>query len=451
LWWRGARNQGELEVVLLKNFVNIFFVSELRKKLLFTLGIFAIYRLGIHIPVIGIDINALHQLMSQPSGLGGLFSFLDLFSGGALRQCTIFALGISPYITSSIMMQMLSMTVPSLEQLMKEGEYGRKIINQYTRYLTFAVSIVQSLGYAMLAEKYQIVIQPGWGFRLMFILTLTVGSMITMWLGEQISLFGIGNGSSMIIFSGIVARFPDDFIKTFGSVQAGYLSWEGAVLICLIFVGIAACIVFLEKGERKIPVQYTRRVVGQRVYGGQSSYIPFKINTAGVMPVIFSNALLNIPLFLSTMLAARFTIFSVITEHFHQGSILYMVLDFFLIIFFSYFYTALVFNPEELAENIKKGGGFIPGIRPGKKTAEFFNYILTRIGLIGAIYLGLLAICPSLLNMVLRIPFYLSGTALLIVVGVALDTAAQIESYLIEHRYEGFLSSGRLKARGAVR
>lgn len=438
-------------MVLLKNFVNIFFVPELRKKLLFTLGILVVYRLGIHIPVIGIDVNALSQLMSQSNGLSGLFQFLDLFSGGALKQCTIFALGISPYITASIMMQMLSMTVPSLEQLMKEGEYGRKIINQYTRYLTFAVSIMQGLGYAVLAEKYNIVIDPGWGFRVMFILTLTVGSMITMWLGEQISLFGIGNGSSMIIFAGIVARFPSDFLKLFGEVQAGYASWESAVLICLLFVGIAACIVFLEKGERKIPVQYTRRVVGQRVYGGQSSFIPFKINTAGVMPVIFSNALLNIPLFLSTMLASRWAFFEIITRNFSPTSAIYMVLDFLLIIFFSYFYTALVFNPDELAENIKKSGGFVPGIRPGKKTAEFFNYILTRIGLIGAVYLGLLAICPTLIVMLIKTSFVLSGTALLIVVGVALDTAAQIESYLIEHRYEGFLSSGRLKARGAIR
>jgi preprotein translocase subunit SecY len=356
-----------------------------------------------------------------------------------------------PYITASIMMQMLSMTIPYLEQLVKEGEYGRKIINQYTRYLTFGVSIMQSLGFAMIAERYNLVIDPGWGFRLMFILSLTVGSMIVMWLGEQISLFGIGNGSSMIIFAGIVARFPEDFIKVWGSVQAGYMTLFEALLITAIFVGMAACIVFLEKGERKIPVQYTRRIIGNRIYSGQSSYIPFKINTAGVMPVIFSNAVLNIPLFISSILATRFEVFKSLAEHFNHTGILFNVLDFILIIFFSYFYTALVFNPDELAENIKKGGGFIPGIRPGKRTAEFFNYVLTRIGLIGAIYLGMLAILPNLLNIFIKIPFYFSGTALLIVVGVALDTAAQVESYLIEHRYEGFLSSGRLKARGAVR
>jgi preprotein translocase subunit SecY len=439
-------------VILLKNLLNIFSIAELRKKILFTLGILIVHRIGFHIPVIGIDINALKGVMQQASGLGGLFQYLDLFSGGALSKCTIFALGIMPYITASIMMQMLSMTIPTLEQLMKEGEYGRKIINQYTRYLTFAVSIMQSLGFAIIAERYNLVLEPGWGFRLMFILTLTVGSMIVMWLGEQISLFGIGNGSSMLIFAGIVARFPDDFIRVFGSVQQGLMSWELAVFILLVFLGITACIVFLEKGERKIPVQYTRRIVGQRVYGGQSSYIPFKINTAGVMPVIFSNAVLNIPVFLSTLLASRFEIFKSVAEQLLPSGILFNVLDFILIIFFSFFYTALVFNPDELAENIKKSGGFIPGIRPGRKTSEFFNYILTRIGLIGAIYLGLLAVCPNLLNAFTSTAgIWISGTSMLICVGVALDFAAQVESYLIEHRYEGFLSSGRMKARGAAR
>lgn len=438
-------------MVLLRNFINIFFVPELRKKLLFTLGILIVHQIGLHIPVIGIDLDAIRQFMSQQTGLGGLFAYFDLFSGGALRQCTIFALGIGPYITASIMMQMLSMTIPTLEQLNKEGEYGRKIINQYTRYLTFAVSIMQSLGFAVIAEKYNLVVSPGLGFRLMFILSLTVGSMIVMWLGEQISLFGIGNGSSMIIFAGIVARFPEDFIKTWASVQEGFMSWEAALLVGLVFLGITACIVFLEKGERKIPVQYTRRIVGNKVYGGQSSYIPFKINTAGVMPVIFSQAVLNIPLFIASFLAARFAVFQWVVEQMTYTSILYNVLDFILIIFFSFFYTALVFNPEELAENLKKGGAFIPGYRPGRKTAEFFNYILTRIGLVGAVYLGCLAIFPNLLGALVKMPFFLSGTALLIVVGVAMDLAAQTESYLIEHRYDGFLSSGRMRARGAAR
>jgi preprotein translocase subunit SecY len=437
-------------VILLRNFINIFYISELKKKLLFTLGVLVIHRLGNHIPVIGIDIDKLAQLMEQSTGLGGLFSYLDLFSGGSLSQGMLFALGISPYITASIVMQMLTLSMPTLEQLQKEGEYGRKVINQYTRYLTLGIAVMQSMGISMLIERYDLALQPGWSFRIMFMLSLTVGSLFVMWLGEQISLYGIGNGSSMIIFAGIVSRFPDDVIRTIGAVQQGYLDIIVAFILLALFVVIAGCIVFLEKGERKIPVQYTRRVVGQRVYGGQSTYIPFKINTAGVMPVIFASSLLNIPVFLSSLLASRWPMFKVVAESLAHGGLLYSVMDFALIIAFSFFYTALIFNPEELADNLKKGGAFIPGIRPGKKTAEFFNYILTRIGLVGSIYLGILALSPTMIHKALSLPFYLgslSGTAMLIMVGVALETAAQMESYLIEHRYEGFLASGRLKGR----
>lgn len=435
-------------MIHLSNFINIFYVSELRKKILFTLGILIIYRLGTHIPVVGIDVGALKALMDQASSLGGLFSYIDLFSGGALSQCTLFALGIMPYITASIMMQMLTMTVPSLELLQKEGEYGRRIINQYTRYLTFAVSIAQGMGYAFILERNNLVVEPGWGFRFLFILSLTVGSMFVMWLGEQISLFGLGNGSSMIIFAGIVARIPEDLFKSLYQVQQGLMNGYIMVLLILLFIAIAACIVYLEKGERKIPVQYTRRVVGMKVYGGQSTYIPFKINVPGVMPVIFAGAVLNIPMFVSAMLSEKFAIFKWVSESMIPTGILYNAIEFVLIIFFSFFYTALVYNPDELADNMKKSGGFIPGIRPGRKTAEFFNFILTRIGLIGAIYLAILAILPNILNMFVRMPLNLGGTSLLIVVGVALDTAAQIESYLIEHRYEGFLTTGRMKMRG---
>ncbi len=440
-------------MILLKNFINIFFVPELRRKLLFTLGILIIHRFGSHIPVIGVDIDKLQQLMDQRVGLSGLFAYLDLFSGGSLRQCTLFALGIMPYITASIMMQMLSLSVPWLEQLVKEGEYGRKIINQYTRYLAVFVALGQSTGLALLIERYGLILDPSWGSRLLFILSLTVGALFVMWLAEQISLFGLGNGSSMIIFAGIVARFPDDILKTIAAIQEGYIDPVLGGFIFILVIAIIACIVFLEKGERKIPVQYSRRIVGQRMYGGQSTYIPFKINTAGIMPVIFSNAVLNIPVFASSLLAATFPIFKWFSESLTPGGVIYGVVNFVLIIFFSFFYTALVFNPVELADNIKKGGGFIPGIRPGKKTAEFFNYILTRIGLVGAIYLATLALLPNIIHGVLAMPFYLSGimsgTALLIVVGVALETAAQIESYLIEHRYEGFLTSGRLRGRGS--
>jgi preprotein translocase subunit SecY len=438
-------------VILLKNFTNIFYIPELRKKLLFTLGVLIIYRFGNHIPVIGIDIEKLRQLMEQKTVIGGLFSYLDMFSGGSLSRGMLFALGISPYITASIMMQMLSLSIPSLETLVKEGEYGRKIINQYTRYLTLGVALTQSFGIAMLVERYNLVIDPGWSFRLMFMLSLSVGSMFVMWLGEQISLFGIGNGSSMIIFAGIAARLPDDIIKIIEGSRQGIIDPVIGLILIGLIVGMAACIVFLERGERKIPVQYTRRVVGQRVFAGQSTYIPFKINTAGVMPVIFSQAVLNVPIFLASLLAARFAMFKWLADSLTHAGLLYNVLDLFLIIFFSFFYTAIVFNPEELAENIKKGGGFIPGLRPGKQTAEFFNFLLTRIGLLGAVYLAVLALLPNIIQIGMSLPFAistLSGTSLLIMVGVALDTGAQIEAYLIEHRYEGFLTGGRLKGRG---
>jgi len=436
-------------VVLLKNFKNILLIPELRKKLFFTLGLLIVTRLGCYIPVIGVNIPLLGEYMKQATSLGGLLSYLDIFSGGSLASSTLFALGISPYITASIMMQMLGMTVPYLEQLIKEGDYGRKIINQYTRYLTLGLSIMYSLPYALYLESHNLALTPGWAFRIIFVLSLTVGAMFVMWLGEQISLFGIGNGSSMIIFSGIVSKFPEYIIKTKAMVDAGSINIFQASLIFVIFLIITACIVFLEKGERKIPVQYARRVVGQRVYGGQSTYIPFRINNASIMPIIFTSAVINAPLALAGLLSQKFEFIKGFVDWFGQMGIVYNVLQFFLIIAFSFFYTALIFNPEELAENIKKSGGFIPGIRPGKKTAQFFNYILTRIGLVGAIYLACLALAPNILHAFMRMPFNLSGTSLLIVVGVALETSAQIESYLIEHRYEGFLTSGRLKSRTA--
>jgi len=439
-------------VVLLRNFLNMFNIPELRKKIIFTLAILIIYRLGNHIPVIGVDIDKLLQMMNQSTGLSGIFSYLDLFSGGNLRQCTLFALGISPYIAASIMMQFLSLSIPTLEQLSKEGEYGRKIINQYQRYLAVIVAMVQSTGFVFLLERYGLVIDPWFGSRILFVISLSVGTMFVMWLGEQISLFGIGNGTSMIIFAGIVARFPDDIIKIIGAIQEGYLDLFVGILLFVIALAISAAIVFLEKGERKVPVQYSRRIIGGKMYGGQSTYIPFKINPAGVMPVILASAMLNIPMFALTLLATRWSFFKTASENFAAGGFVHGILDFVLIICFSFFYTALVFNPEELADNIKKGGGFIPGIRPGRQTADFFSFILTRIGLVGALYLAALALVPSIIHWFLAMPFYLSGilsgTALLIVVGVANETAAQIESYLIEHRYEGFLTSGRLKGRG---
>lgn len=436
-------------MVLLKNFGNIFKIPELTRKLLFTLGVLVVQRIGTFIPAIGINVPLLAEHMKQAKVFSGLLSYFDTFSGGALQQCTIFALGISPYITASIMMQMLSMTVPSLEALAKEGDYGRKVINQYTRYLTLLLSIGYGFAYAMYLNGQNatttpgLLVTPGWGFTLLFTLSITVGSMFTMWLGEQISLFGVGNGSSMIIFAGIVARFPGYFLKVL--TLPAYKS----LLILALFLLIAASIVFLEKGERKIPVQYARRIIGNRVYGGQSTYIPFKINTAGVMPVIFASSVLNIPIFLIGLLVSRIPALGFLSTALNNG-LLYNALDFALIIFFTFFYTTIAFNPTELADNMKKSGGFIPGIRPGKQTADFFDYILTRIGLVGAIYLGILAVGPNGIEYLLGlrdIGVVIGGTSLLIMVGVALETSAQIESYLIEHKYEGFLTAGRLKSK----
>jgi preprotein translocase subunit SecY len=438
-------------VILLKNFGNIFKIPELTRKLLFTLGVLVVYRIGTSIPAIGISVPLLAEHLTRAKIFSGLLSYFDTFSGGALDKCTIFALGISPYITASIMMQMLSMTIPSLELLMKEGDYGRKVINQYTRYLALLLSIGYGFAYALYLSNANatttpgLVINPGWGFTFLFTLSLTVGSMLTMWLGEQISLFGIGNGSSMIIFAGIVARFPSYFAKIIT-----LLPWYKGLIILALFLVVAASIVYLEKGDRKIPVQYARRIIGQRVYGGQSTYIPFKINTAGVMPVIFAQSVLNIPLFLIGILAERFIWLKFLASSLDQSGLLYNAFDFALIIFFTFFYTAIAFNPTELADNMKKSGGFIPGIRPGKQTADFFDYILTRIGLVGAVYLGVLAIAPNGIEYWLGlrdIGVVIGGTSLLIMVGVALETSAQIESYLIEHRYEGFLTSGRMKSK----
>lgn len=434
-------------VVLLHNLKNILFVSELRKKLLFTLGIFAVYRFGVHVPIPGVDTIALKSFFS---GMGtGLLSYLDLFSGGALQNFSILTLGMSPYISASIMIQLLTVMLPSLEQLSKEGEYGRRIINQYTRYLTLFISVVQGLGIAMYIERQPgIVISPGWSFRLAAVLILSVGALFVMWLGEQISAYGIGNGSSMVIFAGIVTRFPAAIIKIVENIRMGQASVLLIALLLALTIAVISCIVFLEKGERKVPIQYAKRVVGNKMYGGQSSYIPLKLNPAGVVPVIFASAILGLPLTVAGMLAAKWpAVHTFVTNWFTYDKLLYNALNAGLIVFFAFFYTAIIFNPVELADNIRKSGGFIPGIRPGKKTADFFDYLLGRIGFPGALYLALLAIVPSLLKKIIGFPVMFDGVSLLIVIGVALETAAQIESHLIERKYEGFLSTGRLKTR----
>ena len=436
-------------MVLLHNLKNIFYVPELRKKLVFTLGVLAVFRFGVHVPVPGVDLIALGNLLHSRFAGGGFLSYLDLFSGGALRNFAIFALGISPYITASIMMQLFTIMMPSFEALAKEGEYGRKIINQYTRYLTVIISIVQSFGFAAWMEHAApgIVVSPGWGFRLSATLILTLGSLFVMWLGEQINAHGLGNGSSMIIFAGIVARLPEAIFKILESYRMEQCDPLIIGLLGLVSMAFIAFIVFLERGERKIPVQYAKRVVGQRVFGGQSSYIPLKLNPAGVVPVIFASSILGFPLTIASIFAARWPeIGQFLTEWLRYGP-LYYTLECGLIIFFAFFYTAIIFNPVELADNIRKSGGFIPGIRPGRKTAEFFDYLLTRVGFPGAVYLATLAVLPAILQAFISFPTMFSGVSLLIVVGVALDSTAQIESHLIERRYEGFLSTGRLKGR----
>ncbi len=436
-------------MVLLKSFRNIFLISELRKKIAFTLGVIIIDRLGTYIPVIGVDILKLSEFMQQKSGVGGLLSYFDMFSGGALNRCTVFALGIGPYITASIMMQMLGMTLPALEQLLKEGVFGRKILNQYTRYLALGLSVMYSFSLAMLLEQQGLILVPGWSFRILFMLTLTAGSMMVMWLGDQISLYGIGNGSSVIIFAGIVSGFPAMVLKLVHLVQEGSTSILLALMVLALFLFITASIVFLEKGERKIPVQYARRIVGNRVFSGQTSYIPFRINSAGIMPVIFAGTVIKFPSLLAAMLSTRFPVVNTVVQAFYNGP-LYFITDFLLIIMFSFFYTALAINPVELAENIRKNGGFIPGMRPGRQTAQYFDYLLTRIGLVGAFYLGFLALFPAIVAIVFQVPVEFSGTSMLIAVGVALELASQVESYLIERRYEGFLVGGRMK-RGSAR
>ena len=436
-------------MVLLKSFRNIFKITELRSKIFFVVIVLIINRLGTYIPVIGVDVARVAETLQQSASAGGLLRYFDLFSGGALARCTVFGLGIAPYITASIMLQILGMTVPTFEQLLKEGEYGRKIINQYTRYVTLGLSLVYGMSFAWYIENNGLALTPGWGFRLIFTLTLAAGSMLVMWMGDQISLHGIGNGSSVILFSNLVSGYPAIVLRLIHRVQEGQVHFIMSMVVLAIFLAITALVVFLEKSERKVPIQYTRRIVGNKMYAGQSTHIPFKINSAGVMPVIFASTILTFPMMVGNLLSGYLPALKTMVDAFNSGP-LYHVSEFILVIIFSFVYTALAVNPEELAEHIRKGGGFIPGLRPGKNTAQYFNYILTRIGLVGAIYLATLSILPAVLQQVFNVPFEMSGTSMLIVVGVALELSSQIESYLIEHKYEGFLSSGRVKRSGAL-
>jgi preprotein translocase subunit SecY len=413
---------------MLQSFLNAWRLPDLRKKLLFTAMIIAIYRLGCYIPVPGVDVNAIKQLFNT----GGVFDFYNLFTGGGLQRVAIFAMGIMPYITASIIMQLLTMVVPKLEQLMKEGEAGQKKVNQYTRYFTVVLALIEAIGFVFLFKSYGAFpngLKP-LNFYLI-VLTLTVGTALVMWMGELITQRGIGNGISLMIFASIVSRLPSGLQKLF-TLNPGY--W---VLMAVISVLVVAFVIYVTEGQRRIPVQYAKRVVGRKVYGGQSTYLPLRINMAGVIPVIFASSVLLFPVTLAQMAPWGWT--KSLARVIGPSSWWYILAEVILIILFTYFYTAVQFNPIDQADNLKKYGGFIPGIRPGRPTAAYLDRVLTRITLPGALFLAAIVLLPTVLIRAVNIPFYFGGTSLLIVVGVALDTMKQMESQLLMRHYEGFL------------
>jgi preprotein translocase subunit SecY len=453
---------------------NIFNVPDLRKRIAFMLALLGVYRIGAFIPTPGIDPEALSNFFTQNANT--VFGFLDLFSGGNFRRLTIFALGIMPYITASIILQLLTVVWPYLEKLSKEGELGRRKITTYTRYLTVVLSAVQSAGIAIALQRQAgFVVNPGVGFTLMTMLTLTTGTAFIMWLGEQITDRGIGNGMSLIIFAGIVVGLPRGILDVYEKVSTNEWSVLAVIVLVAIMIVIVAFIIFVERGQRRIPVQYAKRVVGRRVLGGQSTHLPLRVNTGGVIPVIFASSILTFPqtfgLVVKDNTSGVGRLLSSVTDALRFGEPLYNLLYVVGIIFFCYFYTSIIFNPNEVADNMRKYGGFVPGIRPGKRTADYVNSILTRITLVGALYLALIAIIPEFLitgfhvqnipfigprmdavlpqwiTQGLRVNFYFGGTSLLIVVGVAMDTIQMVESQLIMRHYDGFLKKNRVRGR----
>lgn len=429
---------------LVNSIQNVFKIEELRNRILFTLGLLAIYRLGAHTPTPGIDGEALSRFLREKGG--ALMGFFDIFSGGALSKLSIFALGIMPYISASIILQLLTVVIPTLANLAKEGESGRRKIIQYTRYGTVGIALIQSFGIAVGLEGMQngmFVQSPGWSFRLMTALTLTAGTIFVMWLGEQITERGIGNGISVIIFAGIIAGIPRAIINTGRLYTAGQIGTPLLIVIAIMIVLVIAAVVYIESARRKIPVQYAKRVVGRKVYGGQSTHIPLKLNTAGVIPPIFASSLLAFPATMAGFIQIPWV--KAIANQFGPGSFLHAFLYGTLIIFFCYFYTAVVLNPVDIADNMKKYGGFIPGIRPGQRTSDYIYRVMSRITFVGAIYLAAISILPELLISYTHVPFYFGGTSLLIVIVVAMDTAQQIETHMISRHYEGFLKKGRVK------
>lgn len=437
---------------MLGGFQNIGKIPELKKRIIFTLFMLAVYRVGCHIPTPGIDGAALSAFFSARQGT--LFGLFDMFSGGALSQMSVMALGIMPYISASIILQLLTVVVPHLEKLKKEGEQGRKKITQYTRYGTVILSVVQGFGIAVGLERMSspggamIVPIGGWGFRLLTVVTLTAGTAFLMWLGEQITERGIGNGISLIIFSGIVARFPLAVANTFRLMGTGEITPFFMALLLALMIAVVGFIVFVERGQRRIPVQYAKRVVGRKMYGGQSTHLPLKVNTAGVIPPIFASSIIMFPATIANFLNVKeLPWLETVVNFLNPGHIVYIFIYVGFIIFFCYFYTAVTFNPVDVADNMKKYGGFIPGIRPGKNTAEYIDRLLTRITFSGAIYVSAVCVLPHLLISRLNVPFYFGGTALLIVVGVAMDTSNQIESHMLTRHYEGFMKKGLGRAR----
>jgi preprotein translocase subunit SecY len=424
--------------------------TELKKRIWFTLGALIVFRVGTYIPVPGVDASVMAEMMSQHGG--GILGMFDMFTGGALRRMTVFALNIMPYISASIIVQLMSAAIPTLEALKKEGESGRKKLNQYTRYLTVFIAMLQSYGIAVGLESMRgsfgtAVIDPGWFFRFSCVITLVGGTMFLMWLGEQITARGVGNGTSLIIFAGIVANLPTAMANLLDLGRTGALSPFFILGFMVVAVAVIAFIVFMERAQRKVVVQYPKRQVGTRMFGGDSTHMPLKINTSGVIPPIFASSILLIPATVAGFSQGGPGWVSTIANQLAHGQPLYMAMYAAMIIFFSYFYTAVVFNPAETADNLKKYGGFIPGIRPGSATADYFDYVLTRLTTIGALYLVIVCLLPEVLISNYGLPFYFGGTSLLIIVSVTMDTVTQIQSHLLAHQYEGLIKKARVRGR----
>jgi preprotein translocase subunit SecY len=447
---------------MLEAFANIFKIPDLRKKVLFTLGLIAVYRVGTYIPTPGIDGARLAQFfahLAQQQG-GALFGIMNMFSGGAISRMTIFALGIMPYISSSIIIQLLTAVIPALEKLAKEGEAGHKKITQYTRYGTIALSVIQSFFIALWLENMKtpglegIIQFPGWPFRILTVITLTSGTAFIMWLGEQIQEHGIGNGMSLIITAGIVSRIPTALYQLYAlfspfAPEKAQLDPFTLILMVAMLIFVVVAVIVVTQGQRKIPVQYAKRVVGRKIYGGQSTFLPLRVNQAGVIPIIFAQSIILFPATIAGFIPSKG--FQSFAQALTRGEWLYNSLYALLIMFFAYFYTAITFNPIDISDNMKKYGGFVPGIRPGRQTAEYLDFIMTRITFPGAIFLAFIAVLPSIISGWLKIPYlvasFFGGTGLLIIVGVMLDTMKQIESHLLMRHYEGFMKKGKLKSR----